>query len=76
MRRQHLRSTIMPSNRPIEERGKLLSDVPSATAILESFFSQWRSFRSRGQPIDSRTASGGREHPFPAKRYDDPTPIQ
>lgn len=27
----------MTSNRPIEEWGKLLSDVPSATAILDRF---------------------------------------
>ncbi len=27
----------MTSNRPLEERGKLLQDVPSATAILDRF---------------------------------------
>ena len=37
MRRHQLRSTIMTSNRPIEEWGKLLQDVPSATAILDRF---------------------------------------
>lgn len=37
MRRHQTRSTIMTSNRPIEEWGKLLSDVPSATAILDRF---------------------------------------
>ena len=37
MRRHHTRSTIMTSNRPIEEWGKLLGDVPSATAILDRF---------------------------------------
>jgi hypothetical protein len=31
------RSTIMTSNRPIEEWGKLLGDVPSASAILDRF---------------------------------------
>jgi DNA replication protein DnaC len=35
MRRYENRSTIMTSNRPIEEWGKLLGDVPSATAILD-----------------------------------------
>ena len=29
------RSTLMTSNRPIEEWGKLLSDVPAASAILD-----------------------------------------
>lgn len=37
MRRHHTRSTIMTSNRPIEEWGKLIGDVPSATAILDRF---------------------------------------
>ena len=37
MRRYEVRSTIMTSNRPIEEWGKLLCDVPSATAILDRF---------------------------------------
>ena len=37
MRRYEKRSTIMTSNRPIEEWGKLLGDVPSATAILDRF---------------------------------------
>jgi DNA replication protein DnaC len=35
MRRHQTRSTIMTSNRPIEEWGKLIGDVPSATAILD-----------------------------------------
>jgi len=37
MRRYENRSTLMTSNRPIEEWGKLLGDVPSATAILDRF---------------------------------------
>lgn len=35
MRRYELRSTIMTSNRPLDEWGKLLGDVPTATAILD-----------------------------------------
>jgi DNA replication protein DnaC len=35
MRRYENRSTIMTSNRPIEEWGKLLGDVPAASAILD-----------------------------------------
>jgi DNA replication protein DnaC len=35
MRRYESRSTMMTSNRPIEEWGKLLSDVPAAGAILD-----------------------------------------
>jgi DNA replication protein DnaC len=37
MRRHGLRSTMMTSNRPIEDWGKLMGDVPSATAILDRF---------------------------------------
>jgi len=36
-RRYELRSTIMTSNRPLEDWGKLLGDVPTATAILDRF---------------------------------------
>jgi DNA replication protein DnaC len=37
LRRHEVRSTIMTSNRPIEDWGKLIGDVPSATAILDRF---------------------------------------
>ena len=37
MRRYELRSTMMTSHRPLEDRGKLIGDVPSATAILHRF---------------------------------------
>jgi len=37
MRRYENRSTMMTSNRPLEDWGKLIGDVPSATAILDRF---------------------------------------
>lgn len=37
MRRYETRSTVMTSNRPLEDWGKLVGDVPSATAILDRF---------------------------------------
>ena len=37
MRRHELRSTMMTSNRPLDDWGKLIGDVPSATAILDRF---------------------------------------
>src|SRR5262249_29863539 len=37
MRRYETRSTMMTSNRPLEDWGKLLGDVPAATAILDRF---------------------------------------
>jgi DNA replication protein DnaC len=63
MRRYETRSTMMTSNRPLEDWGKLLGDVPSATAILDRFLHHaeivqmaGRSYRLRNQ-----TASGGSE---------------
>jgi DNA replication protein DnaC len=37
VRRHENRSTIMTSNRPLEDWGKLLQDVPTASAILDRF---------------------------------------
>jgi DNA replication protein DnaC len=37
MRRYETRSTIMTSNRPLEDWGKIIGDVPAATAILDRF---------------------------------------
>jgi DNA replication protein DnaC len=37
MRRYETRATLMTSNRPLEDWGKLIGDVPSATAILDRF---------------------------------------
>jgi DNA replication protein DnaC len=37
MRRYENRSTLMTSNRPLEEWGKLIGDVPAAGAILDRF---------------------------------------
>ena len=37
MRRHGLRSMMMTSNRPMEDWGKLIGDVPSTGAILDRF---------------------------------------
>jgi DNA replication protein DnaC len=59
LRRYENRSTIMTSNRPLEEWGKLLQDVPTATAILDRFLHHaeiiqitGRSYRLRRTPED------------------------
>lgn len=56
LRRHENRSTVMTSNRPIEEWGQLLNDVPAATAILDRFLHRaevititGRSYRLRGK---------------------------
>jgi DNA replication protein DnaC len=40
LRRHETRSTLMTSNRPIEDWGKLLGDVPAASAILDRLLSR------------------------------------
>jgi len=59
MRRYETRSTMMTSNRPLPDWGKLIGDVPSATAILDRFLHHaeiinitGRSYRLRGKSQD------------------------
>jgi len=56
MRRYETRSTMMTSNRPLEDWGKLIGDVPAATAILDRFLHHaeiiqitGKSYRLKGQ---------------------------
>jgi len=74
MRRYETRSTIMTSNRPLEDWGKLIGDVPSATAILDRFLHHaeivtmnGRSYRLRNRTADNTNdASGTATEPKPA----------
>jgi DNA replication protein DnaC len=74
MRRYETRSTIMTSNRPLEDWGKLIGDVPSATAILDRFLHHadiltmnGRSYRLRNRTGDSpTTAEASAAEPKPA----------
>jgi DNA replication protein DnaC len=61
MRRHEVRSTLMTSNRPIEDWGKLLQDVPSATAILDRFLEHAELIKITGRSYRLRTKSGGVE---------------
>ncbi|MFO0848246.1 MAG: IS21-like element helper ATPase IstB [Gemmataceae bacterium] len=61
MRRYETRSTMMTSNRPLEDWGKLIGDVPSATAILDRFLHHaeivtitGKSYRLRNQATKSQ----------------------
>jgi len=63
MRRHEVRSTIMTTNRPIEDWGKLIGDVPSATAILDRFLQDaeivtitGKSYRMRGRLTKKKPA--------------------
>jgi len=60
MRRYENRSTIMTSNRPLEEWGKLPGDVPTAGAILDRFLHHaqtiaitGRSYRLKDHPTNA-----------------------
>ena len=66
MRRYETRSTMMTSNRPLEDWGKLIGDVPSATAILDRFLHHaeivsitGKSYRLRNQATKSSESAGG-----------------
>ncbi|HEX4130373.1 MAG TPA: ATP-binding protein [Pirellulales bacterium] len=65
MRRYETRSTVMTSNRPLQDWGKLIGDVPSAAAILDRFLHHaaiititGKSYRLRNQaaPTDTTEA--------------------
>jgi DNA replication protein DnaC len=72
LRRYETRSTMMTSNRPLEDWGKLIGDLPAATAILDRFLHHaeiitltGRSYRLRNQ---ARAGNGqGADESKPAK---------
>ena len=58
MRRYETRSTMMTSNRPLEDWGKLIGDVPSATAILDRFLHHAEMVQMTGRSYRLRDRSG------------------
>lgn len=62
LRRYETRSTIMTSNRPLEDWGKLLGDVPSATAILDRFLHHAEIIRITGQSYRLRNQNAKTEN--------------
>ncbi len=73
MRRYENRSTIMTSNRPLEEWGKLLGDVPAAGAILDRFLHhaqviaiKGRSYRVKDSPVLRGAKEAKSSEPPPA----------
>jgi DNA replication protein DnaC len=66
LRRYETHSTMMTSNRPLEDWGKLIGDVPSATAILDRFLHHaeiiqitGKSYRLRNQGRPGQETSDG-----------------
>jgi len=54
MRRYEVKSTMMTSNRPLEEWGKLIGDVPAATAILDRFLHHAQLIKIKGKSYRMR----------------------
>lgn len=57
LRRYDTRSTIMTSNRPLEDWGKLLQDVPTAGAILDRFLHHAEMIAITGQSYRLKNAA-------------------
>lgn len=57
MRRYEVRSTLMTSNRPLEEWGKLIGDVPAATAILDRFLHHATVIKIKGKSYRMKDAA-------------------
>src|SRR5258706_13986354 len=82
MRRYETRATMMTSNRPLEDWGKLTGDVPSATAILDRFLHHaeiirisGKSYRLRNQPAEGADGSKPANAPIGSEAVEnDPKP--
>lgn len=67
VRRHENRSTIMTSNRPLEDWGKLLQDVPTASAILDRFLHHAHLITITGKSYRLKDTSLGRAKPAETK---------
>jgi DNA replication protein DnaC len=68
MRRYETRSTIMTSNRPLEDWGKLIGDVPSATAILDRFLHHAEVLAMSGKSYRLRNQASGSDVAAPSSK--------
>jgi DNA replication protein DnaC len=71
MRRYELRSTMMTSNRPIEDWGKLIGDVPAATAILDRFLHHAEVITITGKSYRLRNQAHQKKGPKHNKQTDE-----
>ena len=67
MRRYENRSTIMTSNRPIQDWGKLLGDVPAASAILDRFLHHAQTIAMTGRSYRLKNQTPAKEEKSPAQ---------
>jgi DNA replication protein DnaC len=61
MRRHELRSTLMTSNRPLEDWGKLMGDTPAVTATLDRLLQSAEiiEFKGRSSRLKTRQSVAG-----------------
>jgi DNA replication protein DnaC len=62
MRRHENRSTMMTSNRPLEDWAKLIGDVPAATAILDRFLQHATIINITGKSYRLRAGGAASAH--------------
>lgn len=73
LRRYETRSTVMTSNRPLEDWGKLIGDVPAATAILDRFLHHAAVIQITGKSYRLHQSGSPASSPTPAA---DPKPAK
>jgi DNA replication protein DnaC len=75
MRRYETRSTMMTSNRPLEDWGKLIGDVPSATAILDRFLHHAEIVTINGKSYRLRNQAAAKAAPPHETDLQEPNPV-
>jgi DNA replication protein DnaC len=78
LRRYETRSTMMTSNRPLEDWGKLIGDVPSATAILDRFLhhAELVTITGKSYRLRNRANTNSEQEPEEAKPANAPVGSQ
>jgi DNA replication protein DnaC len=71
MRRHETRSTLMTSNRPLEDWGKLVGDVPAATAILDRFLHHAEIITLKGRSYRLKDRAGTEKEVVQGERVAD-----
>jgi DNA replication protein DnaC len=73
MRRYENRSTLMTSNRPIQDWGKLLGDVPAASAILDRFLHHAQTIAIAGRSYRLKDQTPAKDEKAPNQTTGEPS---
>ena len=73
MRCYENRSTIMTSNRPIQDWGKLLGDVPAVSAILDRFLHHAQTIAIAARSYRLKDQTSAKEQKPPKQTTEDPS---